>query len=262
MYGTIAKGSRPGGVNLPLPLPSAAVLAVNPNAINCAAGPVSVSSQPSYTPDSVYSYEVGEKARFDDRRITVNSDFYYIKWVHIQQVLDLTCVYPYDTNAGNAYSYGPELEVSALLIPGLTLDLSGVYNTAVINQPTAAAIASGIYPGIRVLNVPRYTGNAAVDYHVPINDQLNGFLNLSVTTVGSERDQSGYPQILPPYTLTNARAGVSSGPWIASLFGTNLTNRVVEQSINNTNFAWTTYAITRVSTNQPRTIGLDFQYKF
>jgi len=110
--------------------------------------------------------------------------------------------------------------------------------------------------------VPRYTGNAAVDYRVPINDQLNGFLNFSVTTVGPERDQSGYPQILPPYTLTNARAGVSSGPWIASLFGTNLTNRVVEQSINNTNFAWTTYAITRVSTNQPRTIGLDFQYKF
>jgi outer membrane receptor for ferric coprogen and ferric-rhodotorulic acid len=210
----------------------------------------------------VYSYEVGEKARFADRRITVNSDFYYIKWVHIQQVLDLTCVYPYDTNAGNAKSYGPEVEVSALVVPGLTLDLSGAYNTAVINDPTAAAIASGITPGIRVLNVPRYTANAAVNYHVPITDALNGFLNFSVTTVGSERDQSGYPQILPPYTLTDARAGASSGPWTASLYGTNLTNRIVEQSINNTNFAWTTYAITRVSTNQPRTIGLDFQYKF
>ncbi len=262
VYATIAKGSRPGGVNLPLPLPSPEVLAINPSAINCAAGPVSVNSQPSYSPDSVYSYEVGEKARFADRRITVNSDLYYIKWVHIQQVLDLTCVYPYDTNAGNAYSYGPELEVSALVAPGLTLDVSGVYNTAVINQPTAAAIASGIYPGIRVLNVPRYTGNAAVNYHVPITDQLNGFFNLTVTTVGPERDQSGYPQILPPYTLTDARAGVSSGPWGVYLFGTNLTNRVVEQSINNTNFAWTTYAITRVSTNQPRTIGLNFQYKF
>ncbi len=55
---------------------------------------------------------------------------------------------------------------------------------------------------------------------------------------------------------------MSSGPWSAYLFGTNLTNRVAELSINNTNFAWTTYAITRVSTNQPRTIGLDFQYKF
>ncbi|HTV94549.1 MAG TPA: TonB-dependent receptor [Steroidobacteraceae bacterium] len=262
VYGTIAKGSRPGGVNLPLPLPSAAVLAINPSAINCAAGPVSVSSQPSYSPDSVYSYEIGEKARFDDRRITVNSDFYYIKWVHIQQVLDLTCVYPYDTNAGNAKSYGPEVEVSALLTPGLTLDLSGVYNTAIINDPTAAAIESGILPGTRVLNVPRYTGNAAVNYHVPITDQLSGALNLTVTTVGSERDQSGYPQILPPYTLTDARAGISGGHWAAYLFGTNLTNRVVEESINNTNFAWTTYAITRVSTNQPRTIGVDFQYKY
>ena len=76
-----------------------------------------------------------KRRRFADRRITVNSDFYYIKWVHIQQVLDLTCGYPYDTNAGNAYSYGPELEVSALVAPGLTLDLSGAYNTAVINDP-------------------------------------------------------------------------------------------------------------------------------
>jgi outer membrane receptor protein involved in Fe transport len=262
VYGTVAKGSRPGGVNLPIPLPSAATLKANPSSINCAAGPVSVTSQPSYTPDSVYSYEVGEKARFDDRRFTVNADYYYIKWVHIQQVLDLTCVYPYDTNAGNAISYGPELEVSALLVPGLTVDLTGVYNTAVINQPTAAAIASGITPGIRVLNVPRYTGSAAVNYHAPITDSMDGLLSLSVTTVGSERDQSGYPQILPPYTLTDARAGIKSGPWGAYLFGTNLTNRIVEQSINNTNFAWTTYAITRVSTNQPRTIGLDFQYKF
>ncbi len=136
------------------------------------------------------------------------------------------------------------------------------YNKAEINDPNAAAMASGITPGTRVLNVPRYTANAAVNYHVPITDQLNGLLNLSVSTVGPERDQSGYPQILPPYTLTDARAGVSSGPWGAYLFGTNLTNKVAELSINNTKFAWTTYAITRVSTNQPRTIGLDFQYKF
>jgi iron complex outermembrane recepter protein len=261
-YATVAKGSRPGGVNLPIPLPSAAVLKVNPNSINCAAGPVSVSSQPSYTPDYVYSYEVGEKARFDDRRFTVNSDFYFIRWTHIQQVLDLTCVYPYDTNAGNAKSYGPEVEMSALLVPGLTVDLSGVYNTAVITQPTYAAIQSGIYPGIRVLNVPRYTGSAALNYQPPITDNIEGLLSLSVTTVGSERDQSGYPQILPPYTLVDTRAGIKSGPWGAYLFCTNLTNRVAELSINNTNFAWTTYAITRVSTNQPRTIGLDFRYSF
>jgi iron complex outermembrane recepter protein len=264
VYGTVAKGSRPGGFNLPIPLPTAAVLAANPNAYNCN-GPgqaVTVSSQPNYTPDSVLSYEIGEKAKFADRRITVNADVYYIKWSHIQQVLSLTCGYPYNTNAGTAKSYGPELEVSALVVPGLTLDLSGTYNTAVINDPSPNAIASGITPGTRVLSVPLYTAVAGVNYQKAITDTLNGSLSVSSSLVGPVRDQAAYPQILPRYNLVDMRAGISSGPWAAYLFGTNLTNKVAELTINNTVFAWQTYAITRVSTNQPRTIGLDFQYKF
>jgi outer membrane receptor protein involved in Fe transport len=262
VYGTIAKGSRPGGFNLPIPLPSPAVLAVNPFAYNCGAGPVSVSSQPNFSPDSVWSFEVGEKAKFADRRITVNADIYYIKWTQIQQVLSLTCGYPYNTNAGNAKSYGPELEVSALVAPGLTLDLSGTYNTAVISDPSPNAVASGITPGTRVLSVPLYTAVAGLNYQTPITDTLNGLVNISSSLVGPVRDQAAYPQILPRYNLVDARMGVTSGPWGAYLFGTNLTNKVAQLTINNTVFAWQTYAITRVSTNQPRTIGLDFQYKF
>jgi outer membrane receptor protein involved in Fe transport len=262
VYGTIAKGSRPGGFNLPIPIPTAAVLAVNPFAYNCAAGAVTVTSQPNFTPDSVLSFEVGEKAKFADRRFTVNADVYYIKWNDIQQVLSLTCGYPYNTNAGNAKSYGPEIEVSALVVKGLTLDFSGTYNTAVINNPSANAIASGITPGTRVLSVPLYTAVAGVNYQAAISDTLNGLASVSSSLVGPVRDQAAYPQILPRYNLVDARAGVSSGPWAAYLFGTNLTNRIAELTINNTVFAWQTYAITRVSTNQPRTIGLDFQYKF
>src|ERR1700737_533236 len=72
------------------------------------------------------------KAAFADRGLTGHADVYYIKWTNIQQVLSLTCGYPYNTNAGNSKSYGPELEISALVAPGLTLDLSGTYNTAEI----------------------------------------------------------------------------------------------------------------------------------
>jgi outer membrane receptor protein involved in Fe transport len=262
VYGTIAKGSRPGGFNLPIPLPSPAVLAINPFAYNCASGAVTVTSQPSYTPDSVWSVEVGEKAKFDDRRFTVNADIYYIKWDNIQQVLSLTCGYPYNTNAGNAKSYGPELEMSALVVEGLTLDLSGTYNTAEINDPSPNAQASGITPGTRVLSVPLYTAVAGLNYQRALTDSLNGLFNISSSLVGPTRDQAAYPQILPRYNLIDARAGVSSGPWAAYIFGTNLTNRVAELTINNTVFAWQTYAITRVSTNQPRTIGVDFTYKF
>jgi iron complex outermembrane receptor protein len=262
VYGTIAKGSRPGGFNLPIPLPTASVLAVNPYAYNCGVGAVNVSSQPNYTPDSVWSAELGEKARFADRRITVNADFYYIKWDNIQQVLSLTCGYPYNTNAGNAKSYGPEIEMSALLTTGLTFDVSGAYTQAYISDPNASALASGITPGTRVLNVPKYTAVAGLNYQVPINEQLNGLFHLASSLVGPNQDQAAVRQTLPSYNLVDGRAGVASGPWSAAVFGTNLTNKVAEQTINNTVFAWQTYAITRVSTNQPRTIGVDFQYKF
>src|SRR5277367_6761270 len=262
VYGTVAKGSRPGGFNLPIPLPSAAVLAINPFAYNCGVGPVHVEAQPNFSPDNVWSVEVGEKAKFNDKRITVDGDFYYIKWNNIQQVLSLTCGYPYNTNAGNARSFGPELEVSALLVDGLTLDFSGAYNNAEINQPNANAEASGITPGTRVLNVPRFTATVGLNYSTAINDALRGMLNLTSSVVGDTRDQAAYPQILPTYNLVDARAGVLSDHWGAYLFATNLTNKVAELTINNTVFAWQTYAITRVSTNQPRTIGLDFQYKF
>ena len=238
------------------------MLAVNPFAYNCNAGVVTVDKQPNFTPDSVWSAEIGEKAKFADRRFTVNADIYYIKWTDIQQVLSLTCGYPYNTNAGNAKSYGPELEISATIVPGLTLDFSGTYNTAVINQPTPAAIASGITPGTRVLSVPKYTAVLSLNYQTALNDSLNGLFNISSSEVGDVRDQAAYPQILPSYNLIDARLGINSGSWGAYLTGTNLTNRIAKLTINNTVFAWQTYAITRVSTNQPRTIGLDFQYKF
>jgi outer membrane receptor protein involved in Fe transport len=262
IYGTVSKGSRPGGFNLPIPLPSPAVLAVNPFAYNCGAGPVHVESQPNYSPDSVWSFEVGEKAKFDDRRFTLNADIYYIKWINIQQVLSLTCGYPYNTNAGNARSYGPEVEASAMLIEGLTLDVSGAYTNATINDPSPNAIAAGITPGTRILSVPKYTATVGLNFIRPINDTLNGMANVSSSLVGPVRDQAAYPQILPSYNLIDARTGITTEHWGAYFFGTNLTNKVASLTINNTVFAWQTYAITRVSTNQPRTLGLDFTYKF
>jgi outer membrane receptor protein involved in Fe transport len=267
VYGTIAKGSRPGGFNLPIPLPNKLTLAENPNSYNCAppadgAPGVYVTSQPSFGSDSVWSFEAGEKTRLDDRRFTINADVYYIEWKNIQQVLSLTCGYPYNTNAGNAKSYGPEAEFSAVIVRGLTFDLSGAYTQAYISDPTDAAIGSGITPGTRVLNVPKYTAVAGLNYAAPVGAGLNGMFHLASSLVGPTADQAAVRQTLPSYNLIDARAGVAADRWGAYVFGTNLTNKVAFQTINNTVFAWQTYAITRVSTNQPRTVGVDFQYKF
>jgi len=79
--------------------------------------------------------EVGEKAKFNDRRFTVNADVFYVKWHNIQQLIVLSCGYPYNTNVGQAKAYGPELEMAAKLTDSITADLSAAYTQSYISEP-------------------------------------------------------------------------------------------------------------------------------
>jgi outer membrane receptor protein involved in Fe transport len=262
-------------VNLPIPIPTVQQLEANPNAYNCnvplanqlnpaLAVPAGsyLSQQPQYGPDSVWSFELGEKARFDDRRFTVNADAYYIKWSQIQQVVSLTCGYPYDTNAGDARAFGPEVETSTRITEQLTFDVSGAYTNAKINDPSPAAQAAGFYPGIDVINVPEYTMVASLDFHRPVTDKLTGMFHLSSSLVGPIQDQAYYRETLPSHNILDLRTGVFNEKWGAYFVGTNLTNKLAALTIDNTVFAWQQPTITRVSTNQPRTLGIDVTYKY
>jgi outer membrane receptor protein involved in Fe transport len=275
VYSTVAKGSRPGGVNLPIPIPTIQQLQNNGNAYNCnyplanqldptlplPAGAY-VSKQPSYGPDQVWSYELGEKARFADRRITINADIYYIKWTDLQQVVSRTCGYPANINAGNARAYGPEVETSFRVTDGLTFNVSYSHTKAQINDPNATAQAAGFYPGIKIINVPEYTAIASLDYQQSINDNLNGSFHLSSSLVGPIEDQAYYRETLPSHNIVDVKTGVVGKQWGAYFFCTNLTNKLAALTIDNTVFAWQQPTITRVSTNQPRTYGIDLTYKF
>ena len=76
---------------------------------------------------------MGEKTRFDDRRFTVNADVFYVKWHNIQQLIVLSCGYPYNTNVGDAKTYGPELEMAAKVTDAITAELSAAYTQAYIS---------------------------------------------------------------------------------------------------------------------------------
>ena len=160
LYSTLSKGSRPGGVNLPIPLSPSFYTAGAAPAPSTAAGsgPSYLTSQPSYyAPDDIWSLEVGEKARFADRRFTVNADVFYVKWHNIQQLIVLSCGYPYNTNVGDAKTYGPELEMAAKVTDAITVDLSAAYTQAYISAPKDTP-GLPIAPGTRVTNIPKYTG--------------------------------------------------------------------------------------------------------
>ena len=259
VYSTISKGSRPGGVNLPIPLVPFSQGAF----YYCGqgTGPSYLNTQPSYySPDNIWSVEVGEKSRFADRRFTVNADLYYVKWHNIQQLVVLSCGYPYNTNVGDAKTYGPELEMAAKVTDALTLDFSAAYTQAYIS---AAKDTPGLplTSGTRVTSIPKYTGNLAASYEAMLADYKLTF-RLAESYVGPVYDTAFYAETLGSYGLLDFRMGVGKQAWTASLFGTNLTNKHAGLTIDNTVFAWQQPTITRVSTNQPRTIGIAFETKF
>jgi outer membrane receptor protein involved in Fe transport len=241
VYATASKGFRPGGVNLPGPVST------------CGNQPV------TYQPDSVWNYELGEKARLFGNRLTVNSDFFYINWKGTQQILVPSCGYPYTTNAGTAESYGPELEVSAQLTNEITATGSFTHTDATITSPDAG---TGIAKGTPVLSIPKYNADLALQYERQVWDNYDFTARASGSFVGPSTDIAYVVHHLQPYTLLDIRVGLSRSRWNAYLFGTNLTNKHAEITTNNTSFSWVTPSLTRVSTNQPRTIGIDLTYKF
>ncbi|MGA2840852.1 MAG: TonB-dependent receptor [Steroidobacteraceae bacterium] len=260
LYGTISKGSRPGGVNLPIPLvpfSQGAFYYCGPGT-----GPSYLTSQPAYyAPDDIWSAEMGEKARFADRRFTVNADVFYVKWHNIQQLVVLSCGYPYNTNVGDAKTYGPELEMAAKVTDAITAELSAAYTQAYISAPNNTP-GLPIEAGTRVTSIPKYTGNLALSYESMLAQDYRLTFRVAESYVGPVEDTAYYRETLGSYGLMDFRMGVGKEAWKASFFGTNMTNKHAGLTIDNTVFAWQQPTITRVSTNQPRTMGIAFETKF
>lgn len=265
-YATISKGFRPGGANQILPPPTSPPF--------CENGAL------QFGPDAAWNYEVGEKAKFFDNWLTINSDVYYIKWTGIQQVITLPCGYQYYNNAGDGRSFGPELEVNAKLSAEWTASLSGAYTDAKITHPNAAYTSFltnvAFYPdGVThpcntastctapIMNVVKDTASLSLSYATTVMNDYRLTARIADQFVGSSYDVAYYfGYKLPSYNLVNARAGLARGAWSADLFVDNLTNKVALMTANNTSFQFNIPQLVRYSTNQPRTVGVQANYKF
>ncbi|HUA90604.1 MAG TPA: TonB-dependent receptor, partial [Steroidobacteraceae bacterium] len=171
-YGTIARGFRPGGINQQIP---ASICTINTE---------------TYGPDNTWNYEIGEKARLLDNRLVVNSDVYYIRWEQVQQIVNQPCGYPLTENAGTAESYGPEIELTALLTPQWTLSFSGTYTHATITAVNGAISVADptLAPGLPILNIPKYTETTSLTYTAPAFAGVDFSARLSNSYVGEMTD--------------------------------------------------------------------------
>ncbi len=259
VYATASKGFRPGGGTGPVPT----------------AGPLSCEAQLqseygsngafvngpiSFKSDNVWSYEVGEKLRLADNRVTVNGALYFEKWSGVQQTNALSqCGYVYTANAGDAHVRGGELEIQAIVIPDLTVSGNVGYSHAALVSSTL--IDAGFNPGTAIQDVPQWTSTVSAAYRHSLRDQLALTARVDSTYTGSRTDETYSINELPSYDLTNVRAGLDGGRWSAVLFVNNVADK--RALLNNiTQAAENIPTFNRVAVSQPRTVGVDLNYRF
>jgi iron complex outermembrane recepter protein len=217
LYATAVKGFRLGGSNNPIPQ---SICGPDLNAIGLQSAPQ------NYDPDTLWSYEGGTKMNMFGNRLTVNADVYYLDWKNVQQSIGLpTCGNAFTANAGNAVSYGTELEVRGRVTPDLSLALAAGTTHA---RLTSVSPGTGASVGQALLGVPEWTMTLAFDYHHQINDKVEGFVRADWDWVGPSHgtyNQASSDYNRPTYDVVNASLGVNYGSTEVSLFAKNLFNQ-------------------------------------
>jgi outer membrane receptor protein involved in Fe transport len=255
LYTTAAKGFRPGGPNSPVPLSGPAQCLTGPGNLQS----LGLNAAPNqFNPDTVWSYEIGEKARALGNTFQINSDIYYESWNNVQQLVDPSCGFSFTANAGSATVYGSEIEIAASLSPSWTVTENVGLTHATFDD---TVLATNTVKGQKLLDVPNVTENTSVIYSTPVSAAYNFNVRGTYTYVGPMQDITYVRNDLPGYSLVNARAGITSDRFSAFLFCDNVTNKV---AILTNNVAQTVNipSVNRWVTNQPRTIGVDFQLRY
>jgi iron complex outermembrane recepter protein len=258
LYANASKGFRLGGANRPVP--ATQKVKDNQDKLHLS-GPVPT----SFAPDSLWSYELGSKMDLADHRMTLNLAAFLLKWKNIQQDINLSDAgFDYETNVGNATSYGLEMELKARVTPSLTMSTSlGVtHATFDAEYPAFGKTDAGVVnvqKGDWVEGVPRASASLGADYHWALTDATNAFVRGNMQWTGKShgtflRDDEDH--LRASYFTADASAGLNWDKWEVTAFIKNLTNTHVaiqHPSVQN---------VSEVYYLRPRTIGVTANYEF
>ena len=227
----------------------------------------------TYSSDKVYSYELGEKSSFFDRRMTVDLAAYYENWSNPILPTDVAGFTLY-SNGGNAGITGVEAQLRSLLPLGFDLTLNAAYTHAEFLENNNLV---GYPKDAQVPDTPALTASAVLSWKHSLPDGQLLFASFEEDYVGTRTDVplgvtitvtdiNQYLVHMAAYSVDNLRFGISGdanghGKWKAALFVNNLTNNqaLLDPQPQTTIqlFSYGRYSIMR-----PLTAGVDLNYQF
>lgn len=242
-YATFSSGFRGGGFNL-----------VN-------AG--TTYTYEKFQPEDLYSYELGARMAFFDRRVHLNPTIFYTDYSNVQvqsAVPSPQGVLITLQNAASAHSYGAELEGDAQL--NSNWNIFG--NLALLNiQYDSIGDASGITVHSHFERAPKVTYSIGSSYKYPLaNDaDITGTIHWSWEDQQYSTPTDVDRLLLSSYGILNARLEwtLPGRHLSVAVFGTNLTNE--EYYVGGVNYA-ANVGTPHYDVGRPREGGVSVHYKF
>ena len=226
-----------------------------------------------YDSDTVDNYEVGAKTEWFDNRLRLNISVYHMVWNDIQvQALDPQAdVFTLGiVNFPEAEIDGFELWANWVPNENWSIDLSMGYNDGelsdekTLNEGTDSELTTP--KGAQLPIVPDWKGNLNVSYTFPnllwgATPYILARYTYTGESVNSLEGIESSSFVFPPreqdsWQTVDFQFGLETAKWTASIFVDNALDEEAELFFNNR------WAQQRLSTNQPRTLGLNFRYNF
>jgi iron complex outermembrane recepter protein len=240
-YVSYNRGFKSGGYNVPAP------------------------ALPAYSPEKLDAYETGLKTQFLERRLTVNSAFFYYNYQNIQ-VSRFVNGSPEVYNGGKAKLYGLDLDATVRVTRGLTLSAGlELEHDRFTDFPNADFFLGCAHPyptvcslsanGKQLPQTPAASGTINLDYRVSVsNSELHFNVNEAANSGYYYQPNNEIKQ--SAYGLLNGSIGWTYSHYSVTLWGKNLTDVIYATAVNP--------APTAISAAYaaPRTYGVTLGAKF
>ncbi len=246
VYARVATGYRPGGPNV---LPSLAP----------------PGTPTTYDSDRLTSYELGLKADWLDRVLSLDLAAYYLDWEDIQlfAVINDTGV---NANGGTAVSKGVEFTAAMRPTENLAILFNGAWTDAYLTEDTDPIV--GGLDGDPLPFVPEWSLSLGADYEWTVMGDAMAYVGGDVNYVGERtadfgvRTAAGSIREVPTYETVDLRAGLDFGRWSVEAYGQNVADERGVTSIFG--FAPGVFPnnAAGVAIIRPRTVGLTVGVEF